>query len=61
MTSDEVKDQKFYVHVCDYNQLSARDLIGSYHVNLQDTKVKNKDTKYEGDLEWIESVSKYIS
>ncbi|KAK3753293.1 hypothetical protein QZH41_015233, partial [Actinostola sp. cb2023] len=56
MTSDEVKDQKFYVHVCDFNQISARDLIGSYHVDLRNTKVKSKDTQYDGDLEWIESI-----
>lgn len=61
MTSDEVKDQKLYLHVCDFNQISPRDLIGSYHVNLQNTKIKNKDTKYSGSLEWIESVSRAIA
>lgn len=56
---EEVDDQKMYLHVCDYNQISTRDLIGSYKMNLDDVsfKSKGKETVYEGDLRWIDSVS----
>lgn len=56
---EEVDDQKMYLHVCDYNQISTRDLIGSYKLNLDDVsfKSKGKETVYEGDLRWIDSVS----
>ena len=48
-----------YLHVCDYNQISTRDLIGSYKLELDDVsfKSKAKETTYEGDLKWIDSVS----
>lgn len=56
---EEVDDQKMYLHVCDYNQISTRDLIGSYKMNLDDVsfKSKGKETMYEGGLRWIDSVS----
>lgn len=56
---EEVDDQKMYLHVCDYNQISTRDLIGSYKLELDDVsfKSKAKETTYEGDLKWIDSVS----
>lgn len=56
---EEVDDQNMYLHVCDYNQISTRDLIGSYKLNLDDVsfKSKGKETVYEGDLRWIDSVS----
>lgn len=55
---EEVDDQKMYLHVCDYNQISTRDLIGSYKVELDDVsfKSKAKEIIYEGDLRWIDSV-----
>lgn len=55
---EEVDDQKMYLHVCDYNQISTRDLIGSYKLELDDVsfKSKAKETTYEGDLKWIDSV-----
>lgn len=55
---EEVDDQKMYLHVCDYNQISTRDLIGSYKMNLDDVsfKSKGKETVYEGNLRWIDSV-----
>lgn len=59
---EEVDDQKMYLHVCDYNQISTRDLIGSYKIELDDVsfKSKAKETMYEGDLKWIDSVSDVI-
>ncbi|KAL9966071.1 hypothetical protein ACROYT_G024084 [Oculina patagonica] len=55
---EEVDDQKMYLHVCDYNQISTRDLIGSYKLDLDDVsfKSKGKENVYEGDLRWIDSV-----
>jgi len=58
INKEEVDDQKMYLHVCDYNQISTRDLIGSYKMELNDVsfKAKGKETEYEGDLRWIDSV-----
>lgn len=59
INKEEVDDQKMYLHVCDYNQISTRDLIGSYKMELNDVsfKAKGKETVYEGSLRWIDSVS----
>lgn len=59
MTRDEVKDQKMFLHACAYNQISTRDLIGSYKLELDDVNLKRggKENKYGGNLRWIESVS----
>lgn len=58
INKEEVDDQKMYLHVCDYNQISTRDLIGSYKMELNDVnfKAKGKETVYEGSLRWIDSV-----
>ena len=60
INKEEVDDQKMYLHVCDYNQISTRDLIGSYKMDLNDVsfKAKGKPTVYEKNLQWIDSVSK---
>ena len=58
MTRDEVEDQKLFLHACAYNQLSTRDLIGSYKLDLEDVSLKKgaKEKKYGGELKWIDSV-----
>lgn len=58
INKEEVDDQKMYLHVCDYNQISTRDLIGSYKMDLNDVsfKAKGKPTVYEKNLQWIDSV-----
>lgn len=59
INKEEVDDQKMYLHVCDYNQISTRDLIGSCKIELDDVsfKAKGKETVYEETLRWIDSVS----
>ena len=56
MTKEEMKDQKLYLHVCDYNQLSTRDLIGSYYVDLSAVNFGKKPVEFQGQLQWIEGV-----
>lgn len=58
INKEEVDDQKMYLHVCDYNQISTRDLIGSCKIELDDVsfKAKGKETVYEETLRWIDSV-----
>ena len=59
---EEVDDQKMYLHVYDHNQISTRDLIGSYLMELGDVsfKAKGKETVHEGELRWIDSVSDVV-
>ena len=59
INKEEVDDQKMYLHVCDYNQISTRDLIGSCKIDLDDVsfKAKGKEIVYEETLRWIDSVS----
>ena len=65
ISKEEVDDQKMYLNVCDYNQISTRDLIGSCKLDLNEVrfKAKGKPTVYERNLQWIDSVrnSKYDS
>lgn len=58
INKEEVDDQKMYLHVCDYNQISTRDLIGSCKIDLDDVsfKAKGKEIVYEETLRWIDSV-----
>ena len=61
----KVDDQKMYLNVCDYNQISTRDLSGSCKLDLNEVrfKAKGKPTVYERNLQWIDSVrnAKYDS
>ncbi|XP_015773354.1 PREDICTED: uncharacterized protein LOC107351569 [Acropora digitifera] len=65
ISKEEVDDQKMYLNVCDYNQISTRDLIGSCKLDLNEVrfKAKGKPTVYERNLQWIDSVrnAKYDS
>lgn len=58
ISKEEVDDQKMYLNVCDYNQISTRDLIGSCKLDLNEVrfKAKGKPTVYERNLQWIDSV-----
>ena len=57
MTKTEMRDQKMYLHVCDYNQMSTRDLIGSYYVDLSVVNFGKKPVEFKGQLQWIEGVT----